>query len=167
MFLHLSVILFTGGGSAPLHAGIHRPSPGPEAGTPPGGDTTPGSRHPSGTRQPPRTRHSPAQCMLGNKQAVRILVGCNLVCSCASNHLECAIFAKKMLILNSLCFYSRLQLIFYIPLFTPHRNSVRCTVIKVPHPKREGGPVLLLQNYPHPLNLRGRGPYHFPTPLNT
>ena len=43
----------------------------------------------------------------------------------------------------------------------------RCTVIKVPHPKREGGPVLLLQNYPHPLSLGGRGPYHFPTPLNT
>ena len=35
------------------------------------------------------------------------------------------------------------------------------------HPKREGGPVLLLQNYPHPLSLRGRGPYHFPTLLNT
>ena len=43
----------------------------------------------------------------------------------------------------------------------------RCTVIKVPHPKREGGPVLLLQNYPHPLSLRCRGPYHFPTLLNT
>ena len=25
-----------------------------------------------------------------------------------------------------------------------------CAVIKVPSPKREGGPVLLLQNYPHP-----------------
>ena len=34
-------------------------------------------------------------------------------------------------------------------------------------PKKGGGPVLLLQNYPHPLRLRGRGPYHFPTPLNT
>ena len=43
----------------------------------------------------------------------------------------------------------------------------RCTMIKVSHPKRERGPVLLLQNYPHPLSLRGRGPYHFPTPLNT
>ena len=43
----------------------------------------------------------------------------------------------------------------------------RCTVIKVPHPKREAGPVLLLQNYPHPLSLRGRGPYYFPTPLST
>ena len=48
-----------------------------------------------------------------------------------------------------------------------HRDRDRCTVIKVPHPKREGGQVLLLQNYPHPLSLRGRGPYHFPTPLNT
>ena len=34
-------------------------------------------------------------------------------------------------------------------------------------PKKGGGPVLLLQNYPHPLSLRHRGPYHFPTPLNT
>ena len=41
----------------------------------------------------------------------------------------------------------------------------RCTVIKVPHPKTEGRPVLLLQNYPHPLSLRGRGPYHFPSLL--
>ena len=47
------------------------------------------------------------------------------------------------------------------------KETARCTVIKVPHPKREGGPVLLLQNYPHPLSLRGRGPYQFPTPLNT
>ena len=42
MFLHLSVILFTGGVSAPVHAGIH----------------TPLGRHPLG-------RHPPAQCMLG------------------------------------------------------------------------------------------------------
>ena len=34
-------------------------------------------------------------------------------------------------------------------------------------PKKGGGPVLLLQNYPHSLSLRGRGPYHFPTLLNT
>ena len=34
-------------------------------------------------------------------------------------------------------------------------------------PKKGGGPVLLLQNYLHPLRLRVRGPYHFPTPLNT
>ena len=33
--------------------------------------------------------------------------------------------------------------------------------------KREGGRVLLLQNYPTTLSLRGRRPYHFPTPLNT
>ena len=46
-------------------------------------------------------------------------------------------------------------------------KEFRCTVKKVPHPKREGGPVLLLQNYPHPLSLRGRDPYHFPIPLNT
>ena len=34
-------------------------------------------------------------------------------------------------------------------------------------PKKGGGPVLLLQNYPQPLSLMGRGPYHFPTLLNT
>ena len=33
--------------------------------------------------------------------------------------------------------------------------------------KKGGGPVLLLQNYLHPLSLRSRGPYLFPTPLNT
>ena len=43
----------------------------------------------------------------------------------------------------------------------------RCNVKKVPHPKKEGGQVLLLQNYPHPLSPRGRDPYHLPTSLNT
>ena len=65
MFLHVSVILFTGGGSAPLHAGIHTPwdqrqappqswhPPGPEAGTPPRVDT------PQDQRQaPPSTVHA-------------------------------------------------------------------------------------------------------------
>ena len=33
--------------------------------------------------------------------------------------------------------------------------------------KKGGGLVLLLQNYPHPLSLRGRSAYHFPTLLNT
>ena len=42
MFLHVSVILFTGG-SAPLHAGIH--PPGPEPGTPLGPGTPPGTVH--------------------------------------------------------------------------------------------------------------------------
>ena len=62
-----------GGESGPLHAGIHTPTPGPEAGTPP--------RHqrqgPLWTRPPP-----PVQCMLGdtgNKLAVRILLEWNLV----------------------------------------------------------------------------------------
>ena len=56
MFLHLSVILSTGGVSAPVHAGIH----------------TPLARHPPGqTPPPPRTdthplgRHPPTQCNLG------------------------------------------------------------------------------------------------------
>ena len=49
MFLHVCVILFTGGGSAPLHAGIHRSSTGPEAAPPPsrtlGLDTPPSAVH--------------------------------------------------------------------------------------------------------------------------
>ena len=70
MFLHESVILFTGG-SAPLHAGIHTP-PGPGTPHPLGPDTPPGTRHTSplgpGTPQdqappwdqvPPRTMHPP------------------------------------------------------------------------------------------------------------
>ena len=84
MFLHLSVILFTGG-SASVHAGIPPPGPGtpqeqtpPRPGTPPGADTpqtrhtpweqtSPRSRHPPGTRHPPGadtplgTRHPPDQ----------------------------------------------------------------------------------------------------------
>ena len=56
MFLHLSVILFTGGGSASVHAGIPSPQsrhpPGP--GTPPPGPGSSGADTPSpGTRQPP------------------------------------------------------------------------------------------------------------------
>ena len=64
MFLQLSVILFTGGGSASVHAGIP-PFPLP-------------SRHPTGAGTPP------VQCMLGymvNKRAVCILLECNLVSS--------------------------------------------------------------------------------------
>ena len=60
MFLHLSVILFTGGVSAPVHAGIH----------PPWADTAP-------------VQTPPAQCMLGYTwlllRTVRILLECILV----------------------------------------------------------------------------------------
>ena len=87
MFLHLSVILSTGGGSAPLHAKIHprdqRQVPPPQSRhTPPG---TRG-RYPPPRADPPRSRSPlppPAQCMLGdtgNKRAVRIILECNLVC---------------------------------------------------------------------------------------
>ena len=71
IFLHLSVILFTGGVSASVHAGIPHP---PGSRHPPGADnpprsrspleqtrreqTPPGSRHPLGT-DPPRSRHPP------------------------------------------------------------------------------------------------------------
>ena len=68
MFLHLSVILFTGGGlSALVHAGIHA---NPPEQTPP-------------EQTPPRKQtHPPAQCMLrntGNKRTVCILPECILV----------------------------------------------------------------------------------------
>ena len=77
IFLHLSVILFTGGGSASVHAGRADPP-----------KQTPLGRHPLGpdtptrTRHPPRCRHPPTQCMLGDKantRAVRILLECILV----------------------------------------------------------------------------------------
>ena len=73
MFLHVSVILSTGWGSAPVHAGMHTP-PGPEADTPP---QVRGRHPPKDQRQTPRE-----QCMLGdtgNKRAVRILLECILV----------------------------------------------------------------------------------------
>ena len=66
MFLHVSVILLTRGGSASVHAGIADP---------------PGSRHPPRSR-PPGSRHHLPQCMLGdmaNKRVVCILLECNLV----------------------------------------------------------------------------------------
>ena len=90
MFLHVSVILSTGGvcpitcwdthnppppgpeAGTPQTRGRH-PPPGPEAGTPPpGADTRPG----------PEAGNPTVQCMLGdtgNKRAVRILLECNLV----------------------------------------------------------------------------------------
>ena len=46
MFLHVSVILFTGGGVCPLHAGI----------TPPARTR---GKHPPGPGYPPQTRHTP------------------------------------------------------------------------------------------------------------
>ena len=41
MFLHLSVILFTGGVSASVHAGIHTPPPWADTPYPPGSPPTP------------------------------------------------------------------------------------------------------------------------------
>ena len=88
----MSRILFTGG-SAPLHAGIHPPLPlGPEAGTP-------RTRHPPGA-DPPDQRQAPPfppplppeQCMrgdTGNKQAVRILLECNLVVHIFCPNVKC------------------------------------------------------------------------------
>ena len=65
MFLQVCVILFTGGVSASVHAGI----PPPQEQTPPGVDTLPleqtppiGSRHPppgADPQDPPRSRHPP------------------------------------------------------------------------------------------------------------
>ena len=58
MFLHVSVILFTGG-SAPLHAGKHTPL-GPEAGIPPDkrqAHPHTKDRHPPGPGTPPPHRN--------------------------------------------------------------------------------------------------------------
>ena len=54
MFLHVSVILFTGGGFVPLHAWIQTP-PRPEA------DSQDKRQTPRDQRQTPRTRHPPDQ----------------------------------------------------------------------------------------------------------
>ena len=106
IFLHLSVILFTGGvcpiacWDTPTRDRGRSPGskPPPEQ-TPPRSRHTPGTRArqpppPRGSRQspreqtstpwadPPRSRHSPAQCMLGDtgsKRTVHILLECNLV----------------------------------------------------------------------------------------
>ena len=79
MFLHLSVILFTGGGVADTNPLEQLP----RADTPPGADTpSPGADTPSpwSRRLLPRSRHPPpAQCIMGgtgNKWAVRILLEC-------------------------------------------------------------------------------------------
>ena len=68
IFLHLSVILFTGGVSASVHAEIPPPPSGadtpgtrhppPSRHHPPGADTPPGA-DPPGAYMPPGTRHPP------------------------------------------------------------------------------------------------------------
>ena len=73
MFLHLSVILFTGGCLPQCMLGYH----------PPGADTTPGSRPPR-TRHPPRpgtpwTKHPPGTGRRLLLRMVRILLECILV----------------------------------------------------------------------------------------
>ena len=97
IFLHLFVILFTGGGvSASVHAGIPPPQeqtpppdqPHPRDQTPPWEQTPPGSRHPPPPEQaPPRIRHPPgADTPLGSRlqhtvyeRPVRILPECIIV----------------------------------------------------------------------------------------
>ena len=75
MFLHLSVILFTGGVSAPVHAGIH----------------TPLGRHPPG-RQPPAqcvlgyTPPPPAQCILGYTSPYPVHAGIHMATAADGAH---------------------------------------------------------------------------------
>ena len=74
MFLHLSVILFTGGVSASVHAGIHTLLGRHTPGQTPLGQTHPWSRHPPPAhtpgqspppgQTPPGQTPPPAQCML-------------------------------------------------------------------------------------------------------
>ena len=79
MFSQACVILFTGGVSASVHAGILHPRP--RADTPPA--DTPWNRHPLHPRNRHQTPHPPSpQSMLRdmvNARAVRILLECNLV----------------------------------------------------------------------------------------
>ena len=85
IFLHVSVILFTGWGDLP-HCMLEY-TPPDQRQTPPRGRHTPRTRHPPGADtppgvDPPEQTPLPAQCMLGdtaNKQVVRILLECNLV----------------------------------------------------------------------------------------
>ena len=60
IFLHLLVILFTGGGSALMHAGIPTPPPPRnQAPTPLTRQTPPGPGRPPGNRQPPPDQADP------------------------------------------------------------------------------------------------------------
>ena len=65
IFLHLSVILFTGGGgrvSASVHAGMAHPrADTPPGQTPPGADMTPRSDMPPLEQTCPRVRHAPQE----------------------------------------------------------------------------------------------------------
>ena len=60
MFLLVSVILSTGGGSASVHAGIPTPPPPPRSRPPPWSRHPPGSDTPQ-QQTPPRSRHPPEQ----------------------------------------------------------------------------------------------------------
>ena len=87
MFVHVSVILFTGGGVCPIACWDTPPPPSGTRGRHPPQDqrqAPPGTRgrHPPWEQTSPPGADPPAQCMLGdmgNKQAVRILLEGNLV----------------------------------------------------------------------------------------
>ena len=92
MFSQVCVLLFTGGMSASVHAGMppHPPEQTPPRIRPPRADT-PGSRPPPRSRHlhradnPPGADTPPPQSMLGdmvNARAVCILLECNLVILC-------------------------------------------------------------------------------------
>ena len=87
VFLHMSVILSTGGVSALVHAGIHPPGrhPPPRADTPPG--RHPLDRHPP--RQTPPGRHPPGRHSPPSRRqllwTVRIPLECILVNFCTDN----------------------------------------------------------------------------------
>ena len=97
MFLHVSVILFTGGvwpiacwDAPPGTRGRHPPA---TRGRHPSGSRPPSIPQPPGA-DPPRTRHPPfTQCMLGEmgkERAVCIPLECNLVRLCKwRKHLKC------------------------------------------------------------------------------
>ena len=134
MFLHLSVILFTGGVPGQVHPPwdqVHPPWAGtpwagtplgrytsrdqvhPPAGIPPDQVHPPGQEHPPGPDQPPRTRYTThRQCMLGdtgNKRAVRILLECILVKSKISRQLKMKEIGPRGLVFDT-CSDSQMKL---------------------------------------------------------
>ena len=85
VFLHVSVILSTGGGLPQCMLGYH----------PPGAGTTPPPE-----QIPPRSRHPPEQCMLGdtaNRREVRILLECILVLPFEASVVNCQTFTVKLI----------------------------------------------------------------------
>ena len=118
IFVHLSVILFTGG-VCPIECWD----------TPPGAESSPEQTLPQADTPPGPEAGTlpPAQCMLrgaGNKRAVRILLECDLVFLLPlPNQL---VSCQHLIKINSSVFMGHLAAIFSGPTFTRQGASVSC-----------------------------------------